>query len=249
MNSVPIALQERLPFSAVPWSNQFLLGTLAFFDYGNVRVEMYRVNFPLEVGWNTLIFADSVYAVCQSTDVSSKGVMEIMNILTQINSTRSQVRQHFLKSGNLLLRKMSAVINQNINRTNLISKVTPKGAVCLIAYEDSRLRVFIGFASRLNVDAINMASRPKILFPHVETSAAIYTYFDNVHFPAHELAEVAMIDLKVVGPLPDASARLMRIKIFAQRIRRIDEVFVRACGIRSSFCAAGPCFCINRAAD
>ena len=210
---------------------------------------MDRVNIPLEAGWNTLLLVDSVYAVHQSAHVSSKGVMEIMNIFTQINSTRSQMRQHFLKSGNLLLRKMSAVINQNINRTHLISKVFPKGAVCLIAYEDSGPFVFIGFARGLNVDAINMASRAKILLPHVETSTAKYTYFNHVYFPAHELAKVAMIDFEIVGPLPDASARLVRIKIFAQRIRRIDEVFVCACGIRSSFCAARPCFCINRAAD
>lgn len=241
MNRVPVALQERLPFSAVSWSNQFLPGTLTFFDYDHVRVQMYRVNIPLEAGWNTLL-VDGVHAVCQPTYVGSKGVIEIMNILTQINSARPQMRQHFLKSGNLLFRKMSAVINQNVNRTNLISKVFPKAAVCLIAYEDSRPLVFICFAGRLNVDAINMASRPKILFPHAETSAAKYTHFDNVYFASDELAKVAMVNFKVVGPLPDASALLMRIKIFAQRIRRIDEVFVGVCAIRPSIRTARPFF-------
>jgi len=89
---------------------------------------MHRVNIALETGWNTLLM-DCIYAVHQSAHIGRKGVVEIMNILAQINSARSQMRQHFLKSGNLLLGKMAAVIDQNINRTHLISKVFPKGAV------------------------------------------------------------------------------------------------------------------------
>src|SRR5438105_15814971 len=123
---------------------------------------------------------DCVFSGHPSVYASNISVMENINNLTKINLARSQDKEHFLQSGNLLLRKMSAVIDQNVNSTNLISKVFPKGAICLIAYEDSRPLVFIGFACGLNVDSINMASRPKILLPHVETSAAKYTNFNHV---------------------------------------------------------------------
>ena len=96
-------------------SNQFLFGALTFFDYGHERVQMDGVNIPLKAGWNALFPLDGVYPVRKSAHVGGKVVIQTMNILTQIDPARSHMRQHFLNSGDLLLGKMSAVINQNVN--------------------------------------------------------------------------------------------------------------------------------------
>src|SRR6266446_606849 len=125
--------------------------------------------------------------------------------------------EHLFERYDLLLRQMAPVIHQNVNGTDLLPKPLPKFGIRLVTDKDLCAIVFIGFASRFNVDSINPAAGAKIFFPHVETSAAINSYFDHMHLAANELAKVAMIDFKIMGPLPDASARLMGIEVFAER--------------------------------
>lgn len=83
-------------------------------------------------------------------------------------------------------------------------EIAPKHRIRLISDENLSSVIPIGLACRFNVDAISTAPRTEIIFPHPETASAVDTDLHDMDFFADELAEISVINLKVVHPLTDA---------------------------------------------
>jgi hypothetical protein len=98
---------------------------------------------------------------------------------------------------------MPSVIDEDIQLWQLFFDMSPKHRIRLISDEYFSTVIPIGLAGRFNVDAINTASGPEIILPHPETSSAVDTDLHDMDFFADKLAEVSVINLKVVHPLPD----------------------------------------------
>src|SRR5882672_590624 len=141
-----------------------------------------------------------------------------MDVFTEKNSSRANVRQHFFQRNDLLPNLVAAIIDQNINSGHRSPKRLPEVAILLVTNEDFDTIVFIAPAGFFDVDAINMAVLAKILPPHLQASTAENANLNNVNFAPDELAEVSMINVEIMLPFPDPTADSVGVEICSKWI-------------------------------
>ena len=107
---------------------------------------------------------------------------------------------------------MTAIIHNDVYAGSLCFELVPEVSVGLIADEHPDVIAFIRLARRFDVYAIDVATRAEIRFPHIQAATAVNADFQNVDFAPHERAEMAVVNVEVVLPLPDAGPSLCALK-------------------------------------
>src|SRR5262245_57751797 len=114
------------------------------------------------------------------------------------------MREHLFKRCNLLLGVVSSIINKNIDARDGLSHSFPKLPVALITDQYLNPVRPIGLASLLYVDTVHLATFAEVLSPHREAAPAINPDLHHMDIAANKSCKVAMIDIKVMSPLPNA---------------------------------------------
>jgi hypothetical protein len=135
--------------------------------------------------------------------------------------------EQFLKADDLLFGLMSAVIDDKIKDRHFRSKPAPEFSIGLIADEHFDHAALVALARLLDVNAINVCFGAKIVAPHFEAAAAVYANFKHVGFAISETAEVSMVDVKIVIPLPNAATLPMAVEEIAQRVCSLGNLLLR----------------------
>src|SRR5215831_15301265 len=97
---------------------------------------------------------------------------------------------------------MASVVDDNIERRNVLLESPPKLSAGLISNIDLNPVRLICFARWLNIDPIDLAVLAEIVAPHLQTSTTVDAYFKNPCGSATESSKVAMIDIKIMSPFP-----------------------------------------------
>src|SRR5688572_18393821 len=105
-----------------------------------------------------------------------------------------------------MLRSMTAVIHDDVQRGDLLPNPGPEGRVPLIAYQDFRSFSPICTTGVFDIDAVNPCLRPEVVAPHTQASAAVNADLQDVHRQTTELRQMALIGIEIGSPLPDAWA-------------------------------------------
>src|SRR5208282_375534 len=91
----------------------------------------------------------------------------------------------------------------------------------LVSYEHLYALVFVKLAGGLDIDPKDTALRTKIMPPHVQAPAAVYSDFQHIDGSPPELVEMAMVNIEIVTPFPDTPPLSVRVEIRPQGIRRL----------------------------
>lgn len=177
------------------------------------------LNLSRRSGQNATWF--SAYAVkmtYQAADVSREMMVNSVNIFTKIYSAGPEVRKSFLQRHNLVLWGVPSIIDDNVERWNLLFETLPKETIGLITDKHSGAFFFINPALLLNIDPINFALCTEIFLPHPETAPAVDANLQNIYFSSDKLPEVTVINIKIMFPFPNASSRFVGIKVISQGI-------------------------------
>src|SRR5215469_16181018 len=113
---------------------------------------------------------------------------------------------------------MTAIIDNDIQRRNLLAKVLPEFAVFLITDKDFYAMALVFAAVWLDIHAIDVCFWAEIIPPHLKAAAAINTDLKDMDLLAAEALKVAIIDVEIMQPLPDTVAFGAGIKKLAQVI-------------------------------
>src|SRR5260221_10890219 len=119
---------------------------------------------------------------------------------------------------------MAPIVDNDVNALNFLFEPPPEIAVALIANKHFDGVALIRLTGRLDIDAINLAARPEVIPPHLKTPAAVDPDLKNADSAVPESPEVAVVNVKVMTPLPDSGALRVRIKEKLQRIRLVWRI-------------------------
>src|SRR5436309_2126584 len=114
---------------------------------------------------------------------------------------------------------MASVVNDDVENRDLLPEAPPEITVGLISNEYAHRITFVSFAGRFDVDAIYFAPRSEVVSPHLQAAATVDADFQDVCIASAKTVEVAVVDLKVVVPLPNSAPCLMSGKISPERTR------------------------------
>jgi len=115
---------------------------------------------------------------------------------------------------------MAAVVYDDVHLRVAGEEVAPEGGVCLVADLDLDARALIGTARRLDVDPNDATVRAEARPPHVDAAAAVNADLDDGHRQAAEFSQVALVDVAVMQPLPDARSFVLAVQVDAERVQR-----------------------------
>jgi hypothetical protein len=115
---------------------------------------------------------------------------------------------------------VSAVVDQNVHHGHGLPEPFPEPPVGLIANVDRRLDVLIHPAGWLDVHPVKPTARPEVVLPHQQTAAAVDADLDDRDLATDELVQVAVIEFKVMQPLPHPRSFLHAIEIGSQGVAR-----------------------------
>lgn len=138
----------------------------------------------------------------ETIDISVIRLKRTVHLLAEINASGGDVWKHGLESGNLLLRLVAAIVDQDINLRDLLPKRPPKQRVRLVADEDSGSVLFVDTASGFDVDTIDVTSVTEVFVPHRQASTTVDSNLHEVDFPADKPPKVALVDVEVMAPFP-----------------------------------------------
>ena len=90
-----------------------------------------------------------------------------MNIFADVNSSGTEVLQHFFKRHLLLFRMMTAIIDQHVNSRHCAPKSFPKSTIGLVSDVNRGVRILIRLAYLLDIHSMYPTAVAKV----VSTSA------------------------------------------------------------------------------
>src|SRR5262249_44049844 len=134
------SFQVRLPLRAVLRRNEFRDRRRIPFDNRHEGVKMNRADCGLERSGRTSDPAMYVLGVLpgllevielmrHAMHVGRKWIEHAVHILAEKNAARAQMRQEFLKRGDLLFRMVAAVIDHDIERGHLRAESVPEVSI------------------------------------------------------------------------------------------------------------------------
>ena len=216
----------RLPLGSVLLAREFGNGRVGFLEHNHPGVEVHGVNLRLEPTGKCRVPGQRsvrpglvvlIEVVSQAGNVIDHGVALDSDVFAEIDPAEAEMGEQLLEGNDLVLGDVAAVIDHDVERRDLVAK-RPERSIGLIAHENGGALVLVAPAILGNIDAVDPAARPEVLFPHAETSAAVHADFQDVDLTSHELGKVAVVDLEIVPGLPDAWAFQVRIEVLLQRI-------------------------------
>lgn len=205
-------LSKGLPFCSTLGRNKLGYRLVGSFNHHHKRINVNGTDCPLERRWmddngtrrivRIGLGAVGMELLSQGADVKMEMIFAAVDVLAEIDSPRAKMGEHLLKRCDLLMDKVAAVIDNHIKRWNFGTHALPKSSICLIPDQNGDSLSFIDAAGRFDVHTEDTAAIAEIGTPHVEAAAAIDADFENVDWFADKLGKMAIIDVKVVLPLP-----------------------------------------------
>ena len=125
--------------------------------------------------------------------------------------------KQFLERKDLMVRHVTAVIDNDIDQWSGRFEVAPECLIALITDADLDLIRFISLAGWLDVDAVDDRLRTEIVCPHGQTAAAVYPDLKDMNWPVSKWSKVAMIDVEIMFPFPYAGASSVSVEIVTER--------------------------------
>src|SRR6267143_1966127 len=119
---------------------------------------------------------------------------------------------------------MAAIVDNDVNVRNLMFEPPPEIAVALIAYENLDGAVLVRLTSGLDIDAINLAARSKVILPHFQTTAAVDPDLEDAGCAIPKSIKVSVVNVKVMLPLPDSGSLFVCFKEEPQRVGLVWRV-------------------------
>src|SRR4051812_27920429 len=101
----------------------------------------------------------------KATQVECKTVEFTVDVLAHVDPAGPHMRYEFLKCYDLLLWVVPAVVDDDVHDGHVLAEPLPESAIGLIAHEDASVLVFVDLARIVDVDAVNMALRTKVVPP------------------------------------------------------------------------------------
>jgi hypothetical protein len=119
-----------------------------------------------------------------------------------------------------------AVVHEDVDDGDTFLESSPEAGVPLVPDEDLGELVLVALARGLQVDSEDATTWAEVVPPHLEAAAAVNADLDDVHVTAHEFGEVAVVDVEVVEPLPDATPGTVTVEEIPERVRRMGPASV-----------------------
>ena len=148
----------------------------------------------------------------------TEGIVAAVDVLAQEDPARVEVGQHLFERHALLLGRVAAVVDQDVDRGLGPAELPPELAIALVPDQDLGVVVLVDAAGRLDVDPRDLALVAEILAPHRQAAAAVDAHLDDVDGAVDELGEVALVDLEVVGPLDDPGPDLLPLDVVPEGV-------------------------------
>jgi GT2 family glycosyltransferase len=146
-------------------------------------------------------------------------LQDAVDVLAQVHAAGTDVRQHGLERRDLLVGLVPAIVDQHVDLRHFNAESSPECRVRLVPDEDRGPVAFVGATIRLDVDAVHAAALTEVVAPHFEASTAVDPDLHDVYLTTDEPCEVALINLEVVTPLPDAGSRQVGIEVLLEGAR------------------------------
>ena len=193
----------------------------AFLDDHNVRIHVDGGDRCLNrAGGIARARSQRMQLIDQAGNVGGKGVAFGMNILTDIDATRAQMRQHLLQTHLLLPRRMTAVVDDDVERWDVTTEACPERPILLVADMNRHILGLICHSAVVEIHPVNVGSFTEIRLPHPQTTAAEDADFSELDLLSPEFGKVSVVNLEVMPPLPDSRSGMISVKKLLQRIRR-----------------------------
>jgi hypothetical protein len=122
---------------------------------------------------------------------------------------------------------MAAIVDENIYNRVVFLESLPERPISLVTDIDFGVFVLVDLGVRLYVHSVHGAIIPEVVPPHPKATATVYTDLKDMYVTTDELAEVAMIDIKVVVPFPDARPFTIGIEIRPEGVGGCTELKMR----------------------
>ena len=100
-----------------------------------------------------------------------------MSIFTKIYSMVFNHWVHFFKCYNLLMHKVTTIVNYYIKINPVFIKIVPKCIITLITNKNLNIVFFKLFTIRINIYTNDITVIFKVIIPHIQTSSSSYTNF------------------------------------------------------------------------
>ena len=126
-------------------------------------------------------------------------------------------KQRFTGS-NLLLHRVAAVIDQDVDGRQGLGQGCEELAIALVTDEDLRTGLFEAFAVRVDVDPEELGIRAEVVAPHLQRPALRHPELDHIDRPPAKGREVPFVDVEVVHQLVDQAPFVVGKEMFRGRL-------------------------------
>jgi len=140
-----------------------------------------------------------------------------MQVLDQEDSAVPYRRPHLLEGGDLLGHGVTTVLDQYIDRADLLAQSAKERPILLVTKDDLDAGAGHARAAGIDVDTNDPGVRAEIVPPHLQRAALINTKLDHGHRPIPVRRKVPMVDVEIVDPLVDQRAGIVA-EVFLERI-------------------------------
>jgi|SRR6185312_17405857 len=124
--------------------------------------------------------------------------------------------EHLFEGNPLLIVFVAPVVDYDIQQRDLLPDAPPKAAIRLIADQYLDTLALIAATCRLDVNPIDVRTGPKIVLPHIEAATAVNPDLHNVDIFISELFKVAVVNVEIMNPLPDAAATAVTFEVLTK---------------------------------
>ncbi len=158
---------------------------------------------------------DIVHGKSPPADHAAEGVQVAMHVFTYVNTTGADAWKNLLHRDALLSRRVSAIVDNDVRcgECAIPKHPPPKQWVGLIADEYVCSGLFVCTTGGFDIDSIDLRRWAEIVSPHVERPARIHTDFNDYEaWPMPQRCEVAVVNVEIVAPFPDAATITPGIK-------------------------------------
>src|SRR5712691_3564184 len=140
-----------------------------------------------------------------------------VNVFTEVDAIGLDVRVELLERGDLLRHRVSAVVDQDVDRRHASAHLCKELPVALVADEYGRGFILELATAWIDVDADDAGPRTEIPVPHLQGSPVEDPDFHDDRRAAPESGEVLVVDVEVVVPLVYQASRIVE-EVFGERI-------------------------------
>jgi hypothetical protein len=116
------------------------------------------------------------------------------------------------------MRRVTTVVNYDVNPRYLIEEIAPETPVGLVPDEDAYTLALVGPARRLDIYTVKSAAVTEVVLPHLEAPAAEDADVEDVDLVPDELPQMSVVDVEVMAPLPQPGTIRVPVEVLLECI-------------------------------